>query len=83
MVVPSNRSRVVAGSRDYVEAAMDTIFKRSTFRALHGIEFEHADGVLAMVGSVPSCYLKQIAFALLSESLSEIPIDDRIEVTSF
>lgn len=56
------------------EAQAETALHKLPYPALHLVSCQHKDGVLRLIGNVPSFYLKQIA----QETAAKIPGVQRV-----
>jgi hypothetical protein len=60
----------------------ERVLHQSPYGALKGVACDESAGVVRLGGQVPSQYLKQVAFALVSEALGACPVANEIRVVT-
>jgi osmotically-inducible protein OsmY len=63
-----------------IEAEVERRFRRSSSIVLRNVACEYRDGVLILMGQLPSFYHKQIAQELVQQITGVRQIDNRIEI---
>jgi len=60
----------------------ESVLRRNPYVALKNVSCDYRDGVLTLIGCLPTYYLKQIAQEAVARLEGVVRIDNRIEVVS-